>query len=351
MGNSKVGHNALGAGRIFAQGAKLVGKAFASGKFYEDEGFKCIKASFATNTLHLIGLMSDGGVHSRLDQLQLLLNGASERGAKKIRVHVLTDGCVVLDGSSVGFAETLEAELASLRSKGIDAHVRFLQLVSRLQRRIFNGADPASLCDSVSIEFTNEEATGNGVLRESFMLVCQGIFNPQNALLLAYPTDRRRFFPNPALSPTTLVGLYYDLKQELRPELERRKQRKLMRKNYLVVTPLLLQDRLMKPQERMRVLSDALKVNNYDAEPLLKSCGISISSNFTQVEGRVLPAPMLKVRNGEDFLPQNGRWNFNNKKPVNPRIIEKWVVDNFSARCDIRNLVRDLNKCGGLKGI
>ncbi|GJX87991.1 probable serine/threonine-protein kinase PBL21 [Tanacetum coccineum] len=68
-----------------------------------------------------------------------------------------------------------------------------------------------------------------------------------------------------------------------------------------------------KPQERMRVLSDALKVNNYDAEPLLKSCGISISSNFTQVEGRVLPAPRLKVRNGEDFFPQNGRWNFNNK--------------------------------------
>ncbi|GKA41262.1 2,3-bisphosphoglycerate-independent phosphoglycerate mutase [Tanacetum coccineum] len=75
------------------------------------------------NTLHLVGLLSDSGVHSRLDQLQLLLNGASERGAKKIRVHVLTDGRDVLDGSSVGFPETLEAELASLRSKGIDAQV------------------------------------------------------------------------------------------------------------------------------------------------------------------------------------------------------------------------------------
>ncbi|GKB71205.1 argonaute 4-like protein [Tanacetum coccineum] len=101
----------------------------------------------------------------------------------------------------------------------------------------------------------------------------------------------------------------------------------------------------------MRVLSNALKVNNYDAEPLLKSCGISISSNFTQVEGRVLPAPRLKVGNGEDFFPRNGRWNFNNKKFVNPATIEKWAVANFSARCDIRNLVRDLIKCGGLKGI
>jgi len=106
-----------------------------------------------------------------------------------------------------------------------------------------------------------------------------------------------------------------------------------------------------KPQERMRVLSDALKINNYAAEPLLKSCGISISDNFTQVEGRVLPAPRLKVGNGEDFFPRNGRWNFNNKKLVDPTNIEKWAVANFSARCDIRSLVRDLIKCGNLKGI
>lgn len=53
----------------------------------------------------------------------MLLRGASERGAKKIRVHVLTDGRDVLDGSSVGFAETLESELSDLRKKGIDAQV------------------------------------------------------------------------------------------------------------------------------------------------------------------------------------------------------------------------------------
>ncbi|XP_071732448.1 protein argonaute 4-like [Rutidosis leptorrhynchoides] len=106
-----------------------------------------------------------------------------------------------------------------------------------------------------------------------------------------------------------------------------------------------------KPQERMRVLTDALRLNNYDAEPLLKSCGISINNSFTQVEGRVLPAPRLKVGNGEDFFPRNGRWNFNNKKLVDPTTITKWAVVNFSARCDIRNLVRDLIKCGGLKGI
>ncbi|KAB5534706.1 hypothetical protein DKX38_017792 [Salix brachista] len=66
----------------------------------------------------------------------------------------------------------------------------------------------------------------------------------------------------------------------------------------------------------MRSLTDALRSNNYDADPMLRSSGISISAQFTQVEGRVLSAPRLKVGNGEDFFPRNGRWNFNNKKLV-----------------------------------
>ena len=101
----------------------------------------------------------------------------------------------------------------------------------------------------------------------------------------------------------------------------------------------------------MSALSNALNNSKYDAEPMLRSCGISIGTNFAQVEGRVLSAPRLKVGNGEDFFPRNGRWNFNNKKLVEPTKIERWAVVNFSARCDIRGLVRDLIKCGDMKGI
>ncbi|KAE8729757.1 2,3-bisphosphoglycerate-independent phosphoglycerate mutase [Hibiscus syriacus] len=107
----------------FSLKAKLVDLALASGKIYEGEGFKYISESFEKGTLHLIGLLSDGGVHSRLDQLQLLLKGASEDGAKGIRVHILTDGRDVADGSSVGFVETLENDLANLRKKGVDARI------------------------------------------------------------------------------------------------------------------------------------------------------------------------------------------------------------------------------------
>ncbi|PON74065.1 Exonuclease/helicase-like [Parasponia andersonii] len=106
-----------------------------------------------------------------------------------------------------------------------------------------------------------------------------------------------------------------------------------------------------KPHERMSVLSNALKRSNYDAEPMLRECGIAINNNFTQVDGRVLPAPKLKAGNGEDFFPRNGKWNFNNKKLAQPTKIEKWAVVNFNARCDVQSLVQNLIKCGEMKGI
>ncbi|KAJ0587975.1 putative phosphoglycerate mutase (2,3-diphosphoglycerate-independent) [Helianthus annuus] len=148
--------NALGAGRIFAQGAKLVDNALASGKIYEDEGFSYIKESFANNTLYLIGLMSDVDVHSRLNQLQLLLKGASERDAKRIRVHVLTDGRDVVDGSSVGFAETLEKDLAELRGKGIDAQVASGSVLLEFIVAVVWQLVEAALGDEGLLELTKE---------------------------------------------------------------------------------------------------------------------------------------------------------------------------------------------------
>jgi len=105
-----------------------------------------------------------------------------------------------------------------------------------------------------------------------------------------------------------------------------------------------------KPQERMSALSNALKTSNYDAEPMLRSCGISISKDFVQIEGRVLQAPKLKSGN-DDFFTRNGRWNFNNKRLVEPTKVERWAVVNFSARCDPNSIVRDLIKVGGMKGV
>lgn len=92
MGNSEVGHNALGAGQIVDQGAKCVDRSLETGEVWSGEGWRAIQDSARAGTLHLIGLLSDGGVHSRYDQLQLLMEGAVRQGVRRIRLHALSDG-------------------------------------------------------------------------------------------------------------------------------------------------------------------------------------------------------------------------------------------------------------------
>ncbi|KAL5671149.1 hypothetical protein ACJX0J_015455, partial [Zea mays] len=117
---------------VFLEGELFLSLCIDEGKIYDGDGFNYIKESFENGTLHLIGLLSDGGVQlsykrttrfTFICSIQLLLKGVSERGAKKIRVHNLTDGRDVLDGSRVGFVETLENDLLELRGKGIDAQI------------------------------------------------------------------------------------------------------------------------------------------------------------------------------------------------------------------------------------
>ncbi|KAH9578071.1 Metalloenzyme [Trypanosoma melophagium] len=125
MGNSEVGHNALGAGRVALQGASLVDDAIKSGEIFTSGGYRYLHGAFSqpNRTLHLIGLLSDGGVHSRDNQLYEIINYASRNGAKRIRVHVLYDGRDVPDKSSFKFTDELENVLAKAREKGCDAHI------------------------------------------------------------------------------------------------------------------------------------------------------------------------------------------------------------------------------------
>ncbi|XP_028802599.1 protein argonaute 4A-like [Neltuma alba] len=106
-----------------------------------------------------------------------------------------------------------------------------------------------------------------------------------------------------------------------------------------------------KPHERKASLSNSLKNCRYNDDPMLRSSGITIDSEFTKVEGRLLPAPKLKLGNGEDFTPRNGRWNFNNKKLYQPVVIERWAIVNFSARCNINILIEGLQRCAERKGM
>ncbi|KAG6572421.1 Protein argonaute 16, partial [Cucurbita argyrosperma subsp. sororia] len=103
--------------------------------------------------------------------------------------------------------------------------------------------------------------------------------------------------------------------------------------------------------EKIKVLTDALKNYQYDEDPVLAQCGLKIDRQLTQVEVRVLESPKLKVGKSDDCIPRNGRWNFNNKTLLNPTRIDRWIVVNFSARCDTSYISRELINCGRNKGI
>ena len=122
MGNSEVGHNALGSGQVFAQGAKLVSQSIESGKIFASETWKTLVDGVKANrsTLHFLGLFSDGNVHSHIDHLTALINRAKEEGVSKVRVHILLDGRDVGETSALDYVLPFEEYLASLRSNDFD---------------------------------------------------------------------------------------------------------------------------------------------------------------------------------------------------------------------------------------
>lgn len=118
MGNSEVGHNAIGAGRIFDQGAKLVNNSIQSGNIFTSEVWqKIISRNKAGGTVHFIGLLSDGNVHSHIDQLISLITKCAEEGIKQVRLHALLDGRDVPGRSGLIYIEKMEMVFAELNSK------------------------------------------------------------------------------------------------------------------------------------------------------------------------------------------------------------------------------------------
>ena len=125
MGNSEVGHNALGAGQVFAQGAKLVSQSIESGKMYAGETWKSLIENVKKNgaTLHFLGLFSDGNVHSHIDHLKAMLTEAKKEGVKTVRIHILLDGRDVGETSALDYINPFEAFLADLRSADFDVKI------------------------------------------------------------------------------------------------------------------------------------------------------------------------------------------------------------------------------------
>ena len=121
MGNSEVGHNAIGCGQIYSQGAKLVNESIETGTLFESETWKELVENAKEHTFHFIGLLSDGNVHSNISHLKAMLTELKKQGTYKVRLHVLLDGRDVPEGSSVKYVKEIEDHMATLNGDGFDA--------------------------------------------------------------------------------------------------------------------------------------------------------------------------------------------------------------------------------------
>ena len=120
MGNSEVGHNALGAGQVFAQGSKLVTNSIETGKMFESQSWKDV---IRGNTMHFLGLFSDGNVHSHIDHLKAMIERAKKDGVKKVRIHILIDGRDVGETSALDYILPFEEFLAGINDASFDAKI------------------------------------------------------------------------------------------------------------------------------------------------------------------------------------------------------------------------------------
>lgn len=123
MGNSEVGHNALGCGQIYSQGAKLVNEAIINKNLFDSKTWKELINYCKNNTLHFIGLLSDGNVHSNINHLFELIRQAKKEKIKKVRIHILLDGRDTPKTSALKYVDSLENLLETLNDNDFDAKI------------------------------------------------------------------------------------------------------------------------------------------------------------------------------------------------------------------------------------
>lgn len=125
MGNSEVGHNAIGAGQIYSQGAALVATAINEGSIWLDQAWQEIVAGAKAGrgVIHFMGLFSDGNVHSHIDHLTAMVKQAKAEGVNAVRIHALLDGRDVPETSALEYVEPFEAFLAEISDASFDARI------------------------------------------------------------------------------------------------------------------------------------------------------------------------------------------------------------------------------------
>src|SRR4051812_33095714 len=125
MGNSEVGHNAIGSGQVYTQGAALVSDAIKSGELFRRDAWQEIIRNVKehNSTLHFLGLFSDGNVHSHIDHLKAMIVQAKAEGVRTVRIHALLDGRDVPETSALEYIGPFELFLKEVNGPSFDAAI------------------------------------------------------------------------------------------------------------------------------------------------------------------------------------------------------------------------------------
>jgi 2,3-bisphosphoglycerate-independent phosphoglycerate mutase len=199
MGNSEVGHNAIGAGRIFDQGAKLVGKAIADGSLFEGKQADTWQAMTEhvrsrRSTLHFLGLLSDGNVHSHIEHLFAMLRRCDQESVERVRIHCLLDGRDVSETSALDYVDALEELLETISSRSnrdyqiasgggrmtttMDRYGADWSIVERGWRTHVRGEARGFASCRLAIETLREESPGIGDQMLSEFVIVRGDAEP-----------------------------------------------------------------------------------------------------------------------------------------------------------------------------
>ncbi|RYZ68299.1 MAG: 2,3-bisphosphoglycerate-independent phosphoglycerate mutase, partial [Proteobacteria bacterium] len=133
MGNSEVGHMTMGAGRILYQDLTRITKSITEGSFNREQALVALNSRLieSSGRIHLMGLLSDGGVHSHIGHLEALMDFFCSTGAKEIYIHAFLDGRDTAPGSAAKFLKRIQDKIEVLRTNGAQSQIKIASIGGR----------------------------------------------------------------------------------------------------------------------------------------------------------------------------------------------------------------------------
>ena len=223
MGNSEVGHTNIGGGRVVFQDLPRISRAIEDGSFFKNDAYNAAMDSCLKNgsSLHLYGLLSDGGVHSHIEHLFALLQMAKDKGLERVYIHCFLDGRDVSPTSGKGFVQELQDKCAALgvgkiatvmgRYYAMDRDKRWERVQMAYDAMVYgeghHNSDPvAAVAESYANNITDEfmepvVVDGDGTINDNDSIIFFN-FRPDRAREITraivdpdFDGFRREFFP------------------------------------------------------------------------------------------------------------------------------------------------------------